>query len=285
MGDALQVVSLESRHAAEMARLLERHGCVAVSAPSMREVALADQHEAFAFGQRLLGGEVEVLVLLTGVGTRLLVDALATRWPLPDVLAALGRIPLACRGPKPVAVLKQLGLKARLVAPEPNTWQELVDAIDAEQLPIAGKRLWVQEYGKPSQQLRAALAERGAHVESVSVYGWEMPIDTAPLEAGIRTLVERRADAVLFTSGTQADHLLGFARQLGCEAELVAALREHVLCVSIGPVTSEALRDCGIPIDLEPPHPKMGQMVVSVAKEGARLVAAKRGGAYPPGTE
>ena len=276
MGDRLQVVSLESRHATEMARLLERHGCQPISAPSMREVPLADQHEAFAFGQKLLGGEVDVMVLLTGVGTRLLVDALATRWPLANVLAALGGTTLACRGPKPVAVLKQLGIKPALVAPEPNTWQELIGAIDASQLPISGKRLWIQEYGRPSPQLVAALEQRGARVQSVSVYGWEMPIDTGPLEAGIRTLAERRADVVLFTSGKQLDHLVGFARQLGCEEQLLAALREYVLCVSIGPVTSEALRDWGIPIDLEPPHPKMGQMVTTVAKEGRQLVDAKR---------
>lgn len=275
MGEPLRVVSLESRHAAEMARLLERHGCLAISAPSMREVPLADQHEAFAFGQRLLGGEVEVMVLLTGVGTRLLVDALATRWPLADVLAALGRTTLACRGPKPVAVLKQLGLRPSLVAPEPNTWHELLASLEAE-VPLSGKRVWVQEYGRPSPQLIAELQARGTTVHSVSVYGWEMPIDTAPLAAGIQTLAARQADAVLFTSGKQADHLIGFARELGCEEPLLAALRDYVLCVSIGPVTSEALRDCGIPIDLEPPHPKMGHMVVSVAKDGPRLVAEKR---------
>jgi uroporphyrinogen-III synthase len=276
MGEALSVVSLESRHATEMTRLLERHGCRAISAPSMREVPLADQHEAFAFGQQLLAGAVDVLVLLTGVGTRLLVDALSTRWPLPNVLAALGQTALACRGPKPVAVLKQLGLKAALVAPEPNTWQELVNAIDAENLPLSGRRLWIQEYGRPSPQLLSALEQRGARVQSVSVYGWEMPLDTAPLAAGIRALAERRADAVLFTSGKQVDHLVGFARELGCEPELLSALREHVLCVSIGPMTSDVLREHGIPVDLEPPHPKMGQMVISVSKEAARLVTDKR---------
>src|SRR4051812_2249443 len=100
----LRVVSLESRHAAELSRLLERHGCQAISAPSLREVPVADQHEAFAFGAPLIARELDVLVLLTGVGTRILVDALATRWPLPDVLAALERLTLVCRGPKPVAV-------------------------------------------------------------------------------------------------------------------------------------------------------------------------------------
>lgn len=276
--DVIRVVSLESRQASALVRLLERHGCEAISAPSMREVPLADQAEALAFGERLLAGEVDVMVLLTGVGTRLLVESLSTRWPQADVVAALGRTTLCCRGPKPVAALKQLGLRPALVAPEPNTWQELLGAIDRElrDLRWKGLRVWVQEYGRPTPQLTLALEARGARVQTVSIYAWAMPLDTAPLAAGIRTLVERKADAVLFTSGKQVDHLLQLARELGCENALIVALHEHVLCVSIGPVTSEALREYGLPIDLEPPHPKMGQMVVSVAQDASRLIAAKR---------
>jgi uroporphyrinogen-III synthase len=274
----IRVVSLESRQAAAMARLLERHGCEPISAPSMREIPLEDQAEAFRFGEKLLGGEVDVLLLLTGVGTRLLVESLATRWPQADVVAALGRTTLCCRGPKPVAALKLLGLKPALVAPEPNTWRELLDAIDRE---LSGRhwsglRLWVQEYGRSSPELIAALEARGAAVRTVSIYAWAMPLDTAPLAVGIRMLAERNADAVMFTSGKQVDHLLQLARELGCADALCAALREHVLCVSIGPVTSEALREQGIPVDLEPPHPKMGQMAISVAQEAHRLIALKR---------
>ena len=274
----MRVVSLESRQATAMVRLLTRHGCEALSAPSMREVPLTDQAEAFAFGEKLMAGEVDVVVLLTGVGTRLLVDALATRWPQADVLAALGRTTLCCRGPKPVAALKLLGLRATIVAPEPNTWQELVGAMDREfgSLGYRGRRLWVQEYGRPTPQLMAACVDRGAQVESVSIYAWAMPLDTEPLAAGVRALAERRADVVMFTSGQQAEHVLQIARELSSTEALLSSLREYVLCVSIGPVTSEALREHGLPIDLEPPHPKMGQMVLSVAEEGPRLLAHKR---------
>jgi uroporphyrinogen-III synthase len=276
---AIRVVSLESRQASAMVSLLKRHGCEPISAPSMREIPLEDQKEAFAFGEKLLAGEVDVMVLLTGVGTRLLVEALSTRWPQADVVAALGRTTLCCRGPKPVAALKLLGLRPTLVAPEPNTWQELLDAISADlsHLKWSGLRLWVQEYGRPTPQLIEALEARGANVGTVSIYAWAMPLDTAPLAAGIRTLAERNADAVLFTSGKQVDHLMQLARELGCADALLSALREHVLCVSIGPVTTEALREHGFPIDLEPPHPKMGQMVMSVAQDARRLLAAKRG--------
>lgn len=275
---AIRVVSLESRQAEAMVRLLERHGCEAISAPSMREIPLEDQVEAFAFGAKLLAGEVDVMVLLTGVGTRLLVEALATRWPHAEVIAALGRTALCCRGPKPVAVLKQLGLRPTLVAPEPNTWHELLESISTElrDRTWPGLRVWVQEYGRPTPQLIDGLTARGANVQTVSIYAWAMPLDTAPLAAGIRALAQRKADAVTFTSGKQVDHVFELARELGVEDALRAALNEHVLCVSIGPVTSESMREHGLPVDLEPEHPKMGHMVLSIAADARRLIQAKR---------
>jgi uroporphyrinogen-III synthase len=271
----LKVMSLESRNAAELARLLERHGCQAISAPSMRELPLSDQHEVFAFGQRLLEEGVDIFVLLTGVGTRLLVEALSTRHERERVLAALGRSRLVCRGPKPVAVLKSLGLRPTLVAPEPNTWQDLLAALDAE-LPVAGRDVVVQEYGRPNQLLLDGLRARGAKLSSVAVYSWAMPLDTGPLAAGIDTLCAGGADVVLFTSAQQAVHLFELARQLGREEPLRQALRDKVLCASVGPVTSEALESAGIPIDLVPEHPKMGHLVRAVAASGRQLSAAKR---------
>jgi uroporphyrinogen-III synthase len=202
----------------------------------MRELPLSDQHEVFAFGERLLQDGVDIFVLLTGVGTRLMVDALSTRHEREAVLAALGRSRLVCRGPKPVAVLKSFGLRPTLVAPEPNTWQDLLAALDAE-LPVAEREVVVQEYGRTNQLLLDGLRARGAKLSSVAVYSWAMPADTAPLAAGIETLCAGLADVVLFTSAQQVVHLFELAKQLGREVPLLHALQRQVLCASVGPVT------------------------------------------------
>ena len=47
--DGLSVVSFESRRSAEMATLIQNYGGTSIQAPSMREVALADQRDALAF--------------------------------------------------------------------------------------------------------------------------------------------------------------------------------------------------------------------------------------------
>jgi uroporphyrinogen-III synthase len=271
----MRIVSLESRRGGELAGLIRRHGGEPIEAPSMAERPLSDQGEALALGERLMAGQCDVLILLTGVGLDALIDALATRWPRADVIATLGRTPLLCRGPKPVAVLKREGLAATVVAPEPNTWRELLGAIDVWGA-IAGRRVFVQEYGERNEALLQALRERGANVQAVPIYAWGLPDDLSPLEAAIRELCGASTDAVLFTSGQQARNLFEVATRLGLAADLSRALATRVLVASIGPVTSEALQGVGVAVDLAPEHPKMGPLVLAVLRGGPALLASKR---------
>ncbi len=257
-----------------MGRLLARHGVIAIEAPSMREVPLESQAEALAFGEALMRGECDVLLLLTGVGARALVAALATRWPQADIIAAFARTQLVCRGPKPVAVLKELGLRPAVTAPEPNTFRELLVALEA--IELQGRRVWVQEYGRKNGELLDALVARGASVQSAAVYAWELPEDLGPLERAIDQLCAGAAEAVLFTAAQQLQHLLLIADRKGCRAALLDALRSRVVIASIGPVTSEALAEQGLRADLEPEHPKMGHLVKALVERGAEALAAKR---------
>jgi uroporphyrinogen-III synthase len=271
---ALRTVSLESRRSDEMARLLQRHGLIPIEAPSMREVPLADQAEAFVFGEALMQGQCDWLVLLTGVGTRTLVATLGTRWAQPEIVAALARTQLACRGPKPVAALKELGLKAAVLAPEPNTWRDLLAAFDP--IELSGKRVWVQEYGRPNDTLLQGLRARGAEVHSAAVYAWQLPEDLEPLRRAVEALCQGEAEAVLFTSAQQLDHLLRIADETGRRAVLLRALREQVLVASIGPLTTEALVEQGLRADIEPEHPKMGHLVKAIAADGLKQLELKR---------
>ncbi len=273
----LRVVSFESRRSAEVAELIRNHGGAPTQAPSMREIPLADQHDALAFGEALFAGGRDILILLTGVGTRLLVNTLAARWPRPEVVAALGRLVLVCRGPKPVAALREIGLTPALVVPEPNTWRDLLAALDRA-LPIAGKRVAVQEYGARNEELLAGLRQRGARVTTVPVYGWALPEDTAPLRAAIERIVAGEVDAVLFSSATQIDNVFHVAAERGAAEALRDALRARTVVGSIGPITTAALQEHGIEPDLQPEHPRIGHLVAEIASQASRLLERKRRG-------
>src|SRR5262249_5223823 len=273
--NGLRVVSFESRRSVEMAELIHNYGGEPIQAPAMREVALADQHEALAFGEALLAGHYDILILLTGVGTRMLIGALSTRWPRDEVVAALGRLTLVCRGPKPIAALKEVALVPTLTVPEPNTWRDLLAELDRK-LPVAAKRVAVQEYGARNAKLLAGLRQRGADLTTVPVYGWALPEDTAPLRAAITLVVSHEAEAALFTSATQVENVFRLADDMGQADALREALRRSMLVASIGPITTAALQEHGVEPDLHPEHPKMGRLVAEVARQAGMVLERKR---------
>ncbi len=279
----LRAVVFESRRAAEIAELLRRHGAEPISAPAMREVPLAENPAALDFVRRLLAGRIDVVILLTGVGTRALVEAVAPECSRERLAAALGRVITVARGPKPVAALRELGLAPTLAIPEPNTWREILVATETA-CPVAGRRVAVQEYGLPNPDLLDGLAARGAEVLRVPVYRWALPQDTGPLRGAAHALAEGAVHLALFTTATQVEHLARIADEEGLAARLPAALA-RVVIASIGPVCTEALRRHGWPVDLEPSHPKMGHLVRVVAERGRALVVTKRGASdLDPGT-
>src|SRR6476620_8832280 len=93
----LRVVSFESRKSDQMADLIRRNGGEAILAPSMREVPLEDNTDAFAFGEKLLKGEYHLVAFLTGVGTKTLFDTLKSKFPFEKIKEALLKTMLASR--------------------------------------------------------------------------------------------------------------------------------------------------------------------------------------------
>jgi uroporphyrinogen-III synthase len=277
--NGLRVLLLESRRAREMAALVTTHGGVPMVAPSMREVPLESNTEALEFADRLVLGEFDMVVLLTGVGTRALVDLVdRVQHRREEFVAALGRTRVVARGPKPLAVLRELGVPAWVAAPEPNTWRELVAALDARsaEVPLQGLRVAVQEYGVSNPDLLEALRERGADAVRVPVYRWALPEDLEPLRNGIRALANREIDVAMFTSATQVANLMQVAGSMQLQDAVLGGLGRAGVA-SIGPTTSEELRRQGVAVDMEPSHPKMGLLVREAAERAAGILERKRG--------
>jgi uroporphyrinogen-III synthase len=162
-----------------------------------------------------------------------------------------------------------------LTAPEPNTWREVLQAIDDHKLDLRDKQVAVQEYGVSNPELLQGLRERGAQVMRVPVYQWDFPEDTAPLRAAVESIIAGRVDVALFTTGVQVTHLFEIAEQTGKKDGLKASFGK-VVKASIGPTTSEVLRGYGLSIDLEASHPKMGFLVKEAAEQSESFVRRNR---------
>ncbi len=256
----MRVVAFESRRATEIAELIRKQGGKPFVAPAMRETPVENTAAAFAFAERLFAGEFDTVILLTGAGTRRLNRMLATRYPEGAFADALRRVTVVARGPKPVAALREIGLTPAIVAPEPNTWRELLAATTGH----AGRRIAIQEYGRSNPELLAALAARGAEVTPVRVYRYDLPEDAGPLQEAARRLAGGKFQAALFTTAVQIEHLVRVAAEQGIETAMIEGLRK-CLIGSIGPTTTEALEEFGIHPSLEPSHPKMGLLIMETA--------------------
>jgi uroporphyrinogen-III synthase len=268
----LRVLSLESRRAREMEALILRAGGVPFVAPSVAERSVEGSEQATKFLEELEHGRFDMLICMTGTGLAFLRDQIAAARGLERLSAALGKITLVARGPKPVPLLRELGLRPAVVVPEPNTWREIVASVAHR----SERNIAVQEYGRSNPELYAALQQLGATVFPIVVYRWALPDDLEPLREAVRRLSARAVDVVLFTSSIQLDHLLQIAAELNLERETADALRHHCAIASVGPVMTASLVDAGFPPDIVPEHPKMAALVKAAAEGAHSALLAKR---------
>ncbi len=122
-----------------------------------------------------------------------------------------------------MAVMREWGVPVAILVPEPNTWREILAATEGR----PEKRVALQEYGRPSQELIDGLIARGAEVTSVPVYQWDLPDDLGPLREAVRRLAAGEIDVLLLTSSVQFEHLLRIAAEMGLEDAVRTGLQTH----------------------------------------------------------
>ena len=271
----LRVCSFESRRAAEMKSLIERSSAIATIAPSMREIPLDENPDAFAFADELLAGKIDVMIFMTGVGATALLETLETRHSRTELFAAFERTLVVVRGPKPFAALRGWGVRIDHRAPEPNTWREILTLFDPS-IPLEGRRVAVQEYGQPSLEFYEAIESQGATVLPVPVYRWALPLDIEPLRAAVRQTISCEFDILMFTSAQQLHNVLQVAEQDGLRKGWLEAANRLCVIASIGPTATETLTSAGLRVDLEPIHPTMGSLVKESISRAVVLLEGRR---------
>jgi uroporphyrinogen decarboxylase len=244
---APRVVSFEGRRRREAAGLIRRSGGSPRVVAAIRGVPAPAGNGASA----LLERGADVLVLMTGVGARLLLGK-------PGVRRALRGAALVARGPKPAEELRRAGLKASLTVPAPATTAAVLKSL--RKLALKGKRVAVQEGGTPDPEFLAALERRGAEVLRLALYRWTLPQDAAPLRGAVRDVAAGRADVVLFSNSNQAASVFQVARDLGLAEGFRAGLARAVVG-SVGPFCTERLARFGVKPDVEPSEPKLEALV------------------------
>lgn len=269
----LRVVAFESRRGSELGQLIRHHGGEAITAPALAEVSTGGGSAAKSFADALLAGKVDLVVLLTGVGTLRMAEEIEQWHSRESWLAALSRTTVVVRSRKPLTALRSIGgPEPAAVAAEPNTSREVLAALAG--FDLKGRRVAVQEHGAPPAELLAGLAEMGAEVLRVPTYEYAMPENTEPLRAAIGEIVAGRVDAAVFTAPGQVRNFVALAGSEGMEENVRLAL-PRIVVAAVGPSTRQELEQHGIAVDLEPAEPRMGQLVHTLAQQARTLLEGK----------
>lgn len=270
--DGLRILTLESRRSELVQNLIAEQGGECFNAPSVQERTLTSNPEAFEFANDLIAGRYDMVIFMTGAGTRYLLDVLTAGGPVETFLAALRRVRIVSRGPKPAAALSELRVPVTVSVPEFYTWREVLDATEH----IQCRTVAVQEYGVPNPELIDALRQRGITVTPVPIYRWDLPENLEPLKDAVVRICDRWCDAVIFLSSVQFTNLLRIAESAGLSDAMLLALQNDIVIVSIGPVMTETLLREGLKPDFEPKHPKLGPCIRQFSEQARELVSAKR---------
>jgi uroporphyrinogen-III synthase len=259
-----RIALLEARLASELADLVRREGGEPVCAPAVAE-ALVDATALIpAIIDDITRGRREIVVFLTGAGLTALFEQAEATGRLSALTQAFSRVTTVCRGPKPAAVLRRMGIPVRVNAGAPHTTADLLEVLPASM--VSGKSIVLLHDGGGNPLLVDALRLRGAWVEEVRSYEWRLPDDIAPIERLVEELINGRIDAIAFTSQVQIRHLFEVGARLKRSAALLYALRHRTVVGSIGPTCSIALSELGAPPHVVASPPRMRPLITAVGE-------------------
>jgi uroporphyrinogen-III synthase len=253
----------EGRQLEELAALLEKEGAATLRCPLLSILDAPDAGPVLAWIRELVAGRFDYVVLLTGEGLRRLLGFAEREGLRDELVAALGKVKIVTRGPKPGQALKEVGLKPTLVAAAPTT-EGVIATLRAERL--AGKTVGVQLYSESNPPLTDFLASAGATVRTVQPYIYAPAADSERVADLIRRGANGEVDAIVFTSSPQIDRLYEVAAEQKLEEAWQRALGRMKIA-SVGPVASETLRQKGARVDLQPEQGfQMKNLVVHVRR-------------------
>jgi uroporphyrinogen-III synthase len=245
-------------------------------------------HQVEALVHRILRGEVEYAVFMTGPGVYLLMskaDELGVQRELAD---RLNRLAVVARSHKPQKVLEHYSVRVRLV-PTDNTAEGIAAAMMG--FDLQGKRVATLWHGAQTPVLRQALEKRGAEVHEVQAYAYAPELEQGGAQVLgalgfnylrpdyqkilqlVRDVLEGTIHILTFTSPPSARNLYHVAEAHGLLEDLCRQVNANVLVVAVGPPTRRALEEHGLGVEVMPGVYKLGPMVRAIAEYCAHPLA------------
>jgi uroporphyrinogen-III synthase len=238
----------EGRQLEDLAQMLEKEGATVLRCPLLKIFDHPDNGPVISWLRDLSAGKFTHVVLFTGEGLRRLLgfaDRAGIREP---VVAALGKVKIIVRGPKPVQALKEIGLTPFKIAAAPTT-EGVIATLNQECLRHA--TVGVQLYSESNLPLTDWLANAGAVVFPVIPYVYAPGADGERVAELLRQMADGQVDAIVFTSSPQVDRIFEAAEELKLNDVLEQGL-QRVKIAAVGPIVKEKLLEKKVRVDIMP---------------------------------
>ncbi len=163
---------------------------------------------------------------------------------------------IAVIGPATLNAANAIGLTVDLVPP-----QYIAESLAAALLPEApGKSFLLIRAAQARDILPETLTAAGAHVTIADAYRNQIPPDSMRAIQTIFSTPATYPDAITFTSASTARNLIALLEAASL------TLPPTITLASIGPITSQALRDLGHPPTLEAPEPTIPALIQTLTQ-------------------
>ena len=271
------------RRASDQATLFERRGAAVLHGPTLSSEYTVSDNALHAATASVIADPPEYVIANTGVGMRAWLEAAAS-WDLSDaLLAALHTTKVVARGAKAAGAVAAVGVQAVFRA-ESETLEEVAAWItqrlsEPHSITPSSTRIAVQLDGRQDQQqFEALITPALGEIIEISVYRTGRATDIRPAAQMIAAIVERRVDAVTFTSAPAVTQLVTLASELNQAAPMLTAFATDVIASCVGEVCATRARELGIYGAIAPEVGRLGLMAKQLTEAlQARVLTAEIG--------
>ena len=233
------VVTRARAQVSELAEGLLERGANVYEFPAIR-IEFTHSAELRAAVEELAKGSFDWVILTSVNG----IDALFDELHRQKLDARAFRAKAAVVGSACAERLRELGVEADVVPPE-FVAESIAESLLklGKQGAIAGKRFLLTRADIARSELPTALRKDGGEVADVAAY--RTVLETEGQEEALAALEKHEIDAITFTSASTARN---FAQILGPERLQRVLASPKLQCLSIGPITTSAMKEAGIPL-------------------------------------
>jgi len=222
---------------AEAVALVEEHGGKTLVAPTL-ELKISNSHSLVKMCQ--MAGELDWIIFTSPTG---IISLFKHCENLKDRLKSSCKI--AVVGPRTENYLEKKGLKADLI-PDKFTAEGLLDVF--KDIEITGKKIGIPKTLAARDTLPDGLKNMGAEIVIAEAYRSGLPENRDKVNELIKSIVNKKIDAITFTSTLTVTNLLNMVKGKEKEDLLDVLKNGEVIVAAIGPVTAIPLQELGIDV-------------------------------------